>query len=79
MTDYISRCAELRPLVTRTQLKEIFPTDRWDEHKFGGKFGVQFYFGPSALTAPDGTALNVCFPPFHDISRVGLISTHRGQ
>jgi hypothetical protein len=54
MTDYISRCAELRPLVTRTQLKEIFPTDRWDEHKFGGKFGVQFYFGPSALTAPDG-------------------------
>lgn len=54
MTDYVSRCADLRPLITRAKLKEIFPTDRWDDHRFGGKFGVQFYFGPSAYTAPDG-------------------------
>jgi hypothetical protein len=54
MADYMSRCADLRPLMTRAKLNEIFPKDRRDEHQFGGRFGVQFHFGPSAHTAPDG-------------------------
>jgi hypothetical protein len=54
MTDYISLCAELRPLMTRAQLNEIFPKDRWAEHRFGGNFGVQTNYGPNAHTAPDG-------------------------
>jgi hypothetical protein len=54
MTDYISRCAELRPLMTREQLNEIFPKDLWVEHRGGGSFGVQYNWGPSANTVPDG-------------------------
>ena len=54
MTDYISRCAALRPLMTREQLNEIFPKDLWHEHRGGGSFGVQYNWGPSANTVPDG-------------------------
>jgi len=54
MTDYISRCAELRPLMTREQLNEVFPKDRWTEHHGGGSFGVQYNWGPSAKTVADG-------------------------
>jgi len=56
MTDYLSRCSDLRPLMTRAKLNEIFPKDLWNEHRFGGKFGVQFYFGPNAYSAPDGVS-----------------------
>jgi uncharacterized protein DUF4274 len=54
MTDYISRCAGLRPLMTRDQLNDIFPKDYWTEHRGGGSFGVQYNWGPNAHTAPDG-------------------------
>jgi hypothetical protein len=54
MTDYISRCAGLRPLITREQLSEIFPKDLWGEHRGGGIFGVQYNWGPSANNVPDG-------------------------
>jgi hypothetical protein len=54
MTDYLSASAGLRPLMTRDQYKEIFPTDRWDEHRGGGTFGVSVDYGPDAQNAPDG-------------------------
>lgn len=57
MTDYISRCAALRPLMTREQLNKVFPEDRWAEHNGGGIFGVQYDWGPNAHTAPDGIGL----------------------
>jgi hypothetical protein len=54
MIDYVSRCAGLRPLMSREQLSDVFPKDLWDEHRGGGSFGVQYTWGPNAHTAPDG-------------------------
>jgi len=54
MADYVSTSAKLRPLMTRAQRDEMFPKDRWDEHRCGGKFGVQLGYGPNAHSMPDG-------------------------
>jgi len=54
--DYISSVVRLRPLMTRAQVDEVFPRDRWAEHGRGGKFGVEFTFGQNAQNDPNGIA-----------------------
>jgi hypothetical protein len=56
MTDYLSLCAKLRPLMTRAEIEQIYSKDRWDEHKLGGSFGIQLGYGPDAPRAPDAIA-----------------------
>jgi len=56
MIDYVSLIARLRPLMTRTEIDQTFPKDRYDEHGFGGKFGIQIYYGPDATRVPDAIA-----------------------
>ena len=56
MDDYISKIVQLRPLMARARVDEIFPREKWSEHSRGGKFGVEFGYGPSAQNDPDGIA-----------------------
>jgi hypothetical protein len=54
MIDYLRMSAEVRPLLTRARYSEIFPSDRWAEHRGGRSFGVSVDYGPDAHTVPDG-------------------------
>jgi Domain of unknown function (DUF4274) len=56
MDDYVSKIVRLRPLMPRARVDEIFPREKWSEHSRGGKFGVEFGYGPSAQNDPSGTA-----------------------
>src|SRR5690348_16951666 len=56
MDPYIGNILRLRPMITRAQVEEVFPRERWAEHGLGGKFGVEFGFGPGAQNEPNGIA-----------------------
>ena len=56
MDGYLNNIVRLRPLMTRAQVDEIFPRERWAEHGCGGKFGVEFSYGPGASNDPNGLA-----------------------
>jgi len=42
--------------MTRAEIEQVYPKNLWDEHKVGGKFGVQLGYGPDAPRAPDAIA-----------------------
>jgi hypothetical protein len=56
MDDYIGKIIRLRPLTTRNEVDRIFPWEKLSEHSRGGKFGVEFGYGPSANNDPGGIA-----------------------
>jgi hypothetical protein len=56
MDDYVSKIVRLRPLMPRARVDEIFPREKRSEHSRGGKFDVEFGYGPSAQNDPSGIA-----------------------
>jgi hypothetical protein len=56
MDRYINNIVRLRPLMTRAQVDEIFPRQRWAEHRHGGTFGIELRYGQTAHDDPNGIA-----------------------